>query len=476
MQPVFNRSPPETARSSMDVDDEEEEHHVNMDDFRQPSDYEFEVEEEPSPRIKRAKCTQAPPEAAFLPVAEMAAVQPRRLQPMARPTIRRANSVLNESSMSLFQPDFGSSPMQLQQPFQTRGNKNVPLTRSSSCTSFSSSSRSACRRSLDFNADEEDLPSAVLSEEDLPPAVLSEDEEEERCSPPEILESGPQHARHSPPKLVSDEESSQPFECRSPLRAPLPGPALLGFRFYGNDHNDDEEEEKMGGDLLSNLHLNPRPAAAAAAASVGHGTSAGGCKSKNWKTPTRTDLYQEQCANIDASRMIKQCRATTDLVVLDLDETLLGIHTNSKFVGTGKDLAEHIRPMFYVIIPLLLANGICVGIATFSDQEQLVETMLLEAFPHLVHLERNCFVRGSRKGSANSQAASMDDEQHGKRAHIQCILNRSGKTGLAPNRVLFVDDNAANVAQARLDGHRTVHFEELSELQFFSQCGDALRN
>ncbi|KAH9257717.1 hypothetical protein BASA81_004175 [Batrachochytrium salamandrivorans] len=466
MQPLFTRSLPGTARSSMDVD-EEEEHHVNMDDFRQSSDgNDYEFEDEPPSRIKRAKCTQPQPEvaSAFVPVAAVVMVQPRRPQPMARPTFRRSNSVLNESSASLFQPNFGNSPAQ---PYQTRGN-HKPLTRSSSCTLFSSSSSfgSACRRSIDFNADEE-------GEHLSPPAILESGEEEDRFSPPEILESGEQHSRHSPPKLVSGEESSQAFDCRSPFCAPVPVPVPPYFRYY----EDDEEGERMGGDMLSNLQLNPRPVAMGTA-SVGHSSSS----SKNWKTPTRTDLYQGQCADIDASRMIKQCQDTTDLVVFDLDQTLLCIHTNSKFVGTGKDLAEHIRPMFYVIIPLLLANGICVGIATFSDQEALVESMLLEAFPRMVHLEQNCFVRGSRKGEAmyqhhsNSQTTSMDDDQYGKRAHIQCILNRSGKAGVAPNRVLFVDDNAANVAQARLDGHRTVHFEELSELQFFSQCGDALMN
>lgn len=209
-------------------------------------------------------------------------------------------------------------------------------------------------------------------------------------------------------------------------------------------------------------------------------------------TPTREESVAMELEGINTNsslEVVRLCKLKVRIVILDLDQTLLDTHTGGRSQLSGEILARHIRPVFRVLIPKLLEQNIPIGIATFSPQEDLVKEMLLSAFPQ-VEFEKNVFVRGRRaedmgQGSNHDSAAfdvipmnEVSDADHGKRKHIQCILDRvpAGKH-FAPGHILFVDDDENNVTSARIDGHRVVQYRvSWGPDLLLNSCLKALRN
>jgi hypothetical protein len=207
--------------------------------------------------------------------------------------------------------------------------------------------------------------------------------------------------------------------------------------------------------------------------------------STQYATPTRCELNAKACEEIDLTALLGEFRnASVKCVILDLDMTILSIHTKGVFSQQACALSQHIRPVFRAMIPQLLLAGIPVGVATFSPQEKLVEDMLRSTFPGSVKLGANCFVRGYRPHEGTSQAQEHQglacfglEESNGKRRHIKDILHLvpDGRA-LAPRQVLFVDDDQVNVDVAFSDGHRVVRYlNQMSDNDFMAQCLQSLR-
>jgi len=206
-----------------------------------------------------------------------------------------------------------------------------------------------------------------------------------------------------------------------------------------------------------------------------------------YETPTREQSLLLQCGRIDVTNVVDQCKKNVRIVVLDLDQTLLDIHTKGRWAATSQTLGtQHIRPVFRKLLPEWLKAGIPVGIATFSPQEALVESMLTLTFED-VEINRNVFVRGFRSDDQDNLSQQSDDEDGfghdfdndtGKRRHIQCILDRLPEGGtVSAQEVLFVDDDESNISSAKKDGHRVVHFRESwTDELFLKNCLSALQD
>ncbi|KAL3917044.1 MAG: hypothetical protein SGILL_004898, partial [Bacillariaceae sp.] len=65
-----------------------------------------------------------------------------------------------------------------------------------------------------------------------------------------------------------------------------------------------------------------------------------------------------------------------NFVALDFDQTILKVHTGGRWPGTEKELLEHVRPVFWELIPELQLAGIEVAVVTFSRQISLVRGVL----------------------------------------------------------------------------------------------------
>jgi len=235
--------------------------------------------------------------------------------------------------------------------------------------------------------------------------------------------------------------------------------------------------------LAPELFAPPQPAALTAALKLGDRGNT------TFYTPTRHELEARSRAEIQVSMddMIAALRlAGIQLVVIDLDMTLLSVHTRGRSPWDAEQLArEHIRPVFHVLIPQLLKAGIPVGVATFSAEEQLICDAVSVAFEGHVRLNDNFFVRGSRDGrspsidadAACTLSSSFQSEEGGKRVHIRHILKHvAGGHNIAPCHVLFIDDDATNCQVARSDGHCVVRFlNEISDQDFLRACFSALK-
>ena len=203
-------------------------------------------------------------------------------------------------------------------------------------------------------------------------------------------------------------------------------------------------------------------------------------------TPTREQLVVQHSSSIDVTQVVQKCKDKVKVVILDLDNTLLSIHTNGEWRGSPEDLARNIRPVFKKLVRELLQNDLPVAIATLSTQEALIQDMLISEFGEE---GRNILVRGSRVGEhfVASQGddedevqfgsqTTEDDEDAGKRRHIQSILDMlpNGRQ-TAPQQILFVDDDGLNVNRAIRDSHRVVLYKgQCSDKYFLDECCSAL--
>lgn len=55
--------------------------------------------------------------------------------------------------------------------------------------------------------------------------------------------------------------------------------------------------------------------------------------------------------------VVKLVEAGINFLALDFDLTVLDIHTGGRWGGSPEELSTHIRPFFYYLIPMAIANG-----------------------------------------------------------------------------------------------------------------------
>ena len=64
--------------------------------------------------------------------------------------------------------------------------------------------------------------------------------------------------------------------------------------------------------------------------------------------------------------------------------TLISEHTYGQWIGSVKDLAAKVRPVFKTLLPQVLATDISVAVVTFSGQTQTISAVLQYVFPEVI--------------------------------------------------------------------------------------------
>lgn len=148
------------------------------------------------------------------------------------------------------------------------------------------------------------------------------------------------------------------------------------------------------------------------------------------------------------------------LLCLDLDSTLLDVHTKGKWADSAERLAAHARPIFLEIVPTAVRKGIVVCVVTFSPQRTLIQRLLEIAFGQTV--ARQILIRAA-DGSWNYKSATevpttwRNFPLQGKLGHIKSVAIKiftSSTTVIAPSEVVLIEDTPLHVAQATQEGIR----------------------
>ena len=132
-----------------------------------------------------------------------------------------------------------------------------------------------------------------------------------------------------------------------------------------------------------------------------------------------------------------------------MDQTIFDIHTGGDWKQSEELLAEHVRPEFVCLVQKLLEHEISVGIATFSSQVKLIESVLR------LKLGEN---KVPVVGWFNTPIPNFEK---GKQGQLYTMLQHFGKdTNSQSDRkqTILVDDDLKNIRVAKRDGYRVVPY------------------
>jgi len=158
-------------------------------------------------------------------------------------------------------------------------------------------------------------------------------------------------------------------------------------------------------------------------------------------------------------------RSNVRIFAIDFDNTLIDIETQNRWEGSSILLAEHLRPFFIELIPVLLRKGIIVSIVSFSSQTHLIRSVLRQALG--VTTSRLILVRGN-DGSwlpvPNSilPGAWSCCSRKGKSDHILSLVSKmyvEASEVVTPSEVVLVDDDIRNIKHCLFDGVAAFHLE-----------------
>lgn len=199
----------------------------------------------------------------------------------------------------------------------------------------------------------------------------------------------------------------------------------------------------------------------------------------DWPDERELTEEEEETARQDAERVTEVAK----LVAVDCDLTLLGIHTGGgHWRDSAAALAQHIRPVFRVFLPEVMARGINVAVVTFSPQPQLIKEAL-----EIGLLEYGCdasevLVMGGRGGIINGEDMSTTDVElwsaggrrmgkNHKQRHISMVVDHFKEAGLDldPSEIFLVDDDQINVEAAKGHGMRAVRFNPEEPHRIFGE-------
>jgi len=186
--------------------------------------------------------------------------------------------------------------------------------------------------------------------------------------------------------------------------------------------------------------------------------------------PDERDLTEEEeaTAREDAEKVCSMAQ----LVALDWDKTLLSIHTGGGYwQDSAAELAKHMRPVFKIFLPELLARGTLVAIVTFSPQPQLIKEALQLAFVEccdtsevLVVGGQGVLVSGEDGCIAEAPTPTTGGRRHGKnhkQKHIASVVSHYSQNGvvLKSPDVFLIDDDPNNIEAAREHGMKAARFD-----------------
>lgn len=191
--------------------------------------------------------------------------------------------------------------------------------------------------------------------------------------------------------------------------------------------------------------------------------------------PDERDLSEEEVATVKSDA--KKVAAVAKMAAIDCDLTLLGIHTGGGYwQESAVELSKHLRPVFRVFIPELIARGILISIVTFSPQPQLIKEALEIALAQDgIDASEVVVMGGHGKAVISGLGGNCADLMHSpigtvksarrrgindKQKHISAVIRHFQKAGVAinPSEIYLIDDDPANVEIARQYGMRSSCF------------------
>ena len=138
----------------------------------------------------------------------------------------------------------------------------------------------------------------------------------------------------------------------------------------------------------------------------------------------------------------------------DFDMTLISVHTNGHWRGSVNELATKVRPIFKLLVPLAIENGIMVAIVTFSGQQQVISSVLHHEFPLVAD-------RITVRADDKSWCYQGLDSTAGKQSHMASAAEELGEATGQPitrNSTRLLDDDAANIQIALTNKVRAIRF------------------
>ncbi|CAM9587717.1 unnamed protein product [Scytosiphon promiscuus] len=163
------------------------------------------------------------------------------------------------------------------------------------------------------------------------------------------------------------------------------------------------------------------------------------------------DRDMEACCRKICTILKEDCKV--NFLALDFDLTILDIHTSGRWPGTPEQLTQRIRPFFQALIPVAVAEGMYVGVVTFSPQVSMISSVLKAAFPDVA--SQQIPIRGDDFSWEYEGRGATD----GKQSHMASAaeeLTQTHAASITRASTLLVDDDVNNVKIALNEGVKSV--------------------
>ena len=149
-----------------------------------------------------------------------------------------------------------------------------------------------------------------------------------------------------------------------------------------------------------------------------------------------------------------------NLLAIDFDQTLIGVHTGGRWQGTAEELALKIRPQFKALVPIAIKYNLNVGIVTFSPQTRVIAAVLKSSLSEAIAC------RIPIRGNDGRWEYVGDGSTDGKQAHIAAVAEEimkkcntaNNNCNITRNTTILIDDDRTNIDVAHRERVRAVWF------------------
>lgn len=204
------------------------------------------------------------------------------------------------------------------------------------------------------------------------------------------------------------------------------------------------------------------------------------------QTPEQERFERERCRVLTTA----MARKGTKMLCLDWDLTVIGLHTESRWVGTAEQLSLWIRPVFRNFILAALHSKLRVAVVSFSGQTTHVHGAVRHAFGEDAFRSGQFVVRCSDKQWETEKTqfealfpkASHNNAHKSKLHHICSAAayfrsadkeNSNPQTqSIRPENIVLIDDDLENVTDAYEHGVHSFTMDTASPAKFLDLLED----